>query len=94
MFGASHSGNSSTNAFHCPHLLACATDDDGRACAMGGGGEGSSGSGSAYVGSEDVMGDGGLVDGRVLVCFQVYQRVVRDALGNSLFCSEAVGHFG
>jgi hypothetical protein len=70
-FGAIHMGNSSTKPFHCVHVSSCC----GRAH-----------SGASYVVLEDVAGDEGLVDARVLVRSQVLQRIVRDALVLCSFC--------
>lgn len=41
--------------------------------------------GKAYIGAEDVFRDVGLVDTRVLVCLEVGEGLVRDALGNRRF---------
>ncbi len=45
--------------------------------------------GVAYVGLEDVLGDGRLVDSRVLVGFQMDEGVIRDAFRNGLFWRRA-----
>lgn len=42
--------------------------------------------GATHVGSEDVVGDGRLVDGRVLVGLEVDEGIVRDAFGGSRSC--------
>ena len=82
MFGATHSGSSSTKAFHysisacVPIALALAHLEK----------PGGRGRGSAYVWPQDVVGYRGLVDSRVLVGLEVDQGVVRDALGDCFFC--------
>jgi hypothetical protein len=63
-FGAIHMGNSSTKPFHYTIVSL-------RCGRMRIG---------AYVVLEDVAGDEGFVDARVLVCSQVLQRVFGDAL--------------
>lgn len=67
MFGASHSGRSSTTAFHC--FFSCWSKISGpyRQYKTG------SGNGEvSYVVFQDVPRDQGLVDARVLVGFKMY----------------------
>lgn len=89
MFGASHSGNSSTKAFHCVYSQLCplcTSQSTPSRTARGAAGR-EAGQEAAYIWPEDVIGYRRLVDGRVLIRLEVDERIVRDALGDRLSCS-------
>jgi hypothetical protein len=67
-FGASHNGNNSTKPFHCCLLERARGNSAARR------------QGEAYIVFEDVAGDGGFVNARVFVRFQMLQRIFGDAL--------------
>ena len=48
--------------------------------------------GLTYVGPKDVIGDGGLVDGRIFVRLEVDKRIVRDAFGGGFLCRYRILH--
>lgn len=63
MFGASHRGRILTNAFHFGRLVFKSRRFDDR-------------HGSAYPGTEDILGNGRFVDGRVFVRAKMEQCIV------------------
>ena len=94
MFGASHSGSSSTKAFHCEtpvlststkpgHSKARQRDELPRRRPSGGVVVGRA---AIYIWSENVVRDRRLVDAGVLVALEVYEGIVRDAFRDRLLC--------
>jgi hypothetical protein len=76
IFGASHSGRSSTKAFHCDIKMLSIRDQER---------ESREGFLSAYVWLQDILGYRRLVDRGILVGFEMNQGIVRDTLCDSAF---------
>lgn len=72
MFGASHSGRSSTNAFHYTSIALVVSN----LCLQL----------DTHIMAEDVVRNIRLVDTGVFVCFEVGQRFLGDALVDRCFC--------